>query len=105
MAKLKFQHPEEVIEARSVALLTRARRFRLKGEVRKAIVALREACLVEEENAVVWTIYGHMLAESGRVDEARKVLSQAVWLRRAAGDEPRRRSTQRIIDRLTAAAA
>jgi Flp pilus assembly protein TadD len=48
-----------------MSLVDRARRLRKKGDSRKAIVALREACLREEENAAIWTLYGALLAKAG----------------------------------------
>jgi len=85
-------------------LIERARRLRRKGERRKAVVALREACLRDERSAWTWTLYGVWLAELGRTGEAESALGQALWLRRRAGDEARARVTERILTRLRSAA-
>lgn len=81
-------------------LVNRARRLRRKGEKRKALQALREACLIEEQSAWLWTLYGWLLAEAHREGEARQAYRHAVWLRRHGGDERRARSTQRLLDEL-----
>jgi Flp pilus assembly protein TadD len=83
-----------------MSLVDRARRLRRKGESRKALVALREACLRDEENAAIWTLYGALLARAGKLDEARRALVHAHWLRKTCGDEPRMRVTARLIDEL-----
>jgi hypothetical protein len=85
-------------------LVVRARRMRRRGETRKMLVALREACLCDETCASLWTLYGAMLARAGRTEDARRVLSHALWLRRTAGDKLRVRTTQTLIDLLPTAA-
>lgn len=87
--------------------IARARKLRQRGDIRKAMVALREACLRDERCAWVWTLYGAWLTQQGRHDDARHALRHALWLRKASGDAPRARVTQRLIDALgpTSAAA
>jgi len=80
------------------AILARVRRLRARGDVRKALVMLREACMRDESAAVLWTIYGALQAKLGHVEDARRALKQAVWLRRSAGDAKRARSTQALLD-------
>ncbi len=82
------------------ALVTKARRFRARGETRKAIVAFREACLRDETDAAIWTMYGWMLAKIGHEGDAQRALKHALWLRRSGGDAPRARSTQDLLERL-----
>jgi len=65
------------------------------------LVALREACLVDESMAWLWTLYGAMLARAGRTEDARRALRHALWLRRTAGDTLRARTTQTLIDMLS----
>jgi len=81
-------------------LIARARRARRRGEARKALVALREACARDESAAWLYALYGALLARQGRRDEAAVALRHAVWLRRSAGDIARARSTQRLLDDL-----
>ncbi|HEU4538025.1 MAG TPA: hypothetical protein VFS00_28085 [Polyangiaceae bacterium] len=86
-------------EAGGSPLVQRARRLRRRGEVRKALVALREACLVDEYDAATWTLYGALLVHEGRVNDGRQALRHAVWLRRRVGDEARVRSTEALLAR------
>lgn len=87
-------------DERFAVLLHRARKLHGRGEARKALAALREACLLDEHCAWVWTLQGAWLARLGRADEAIKLYRHALWLRRSAGDAPRVRSTQHLIDLL-----
>ena len=94
-------------DERFTVLLHRARKLHGRGDGRKALAALREACLLDEHCAWAWTLQGAWLARMGRPDEALKLYRHALWLRRSAGVLPRVRSTQHLIDRLgpTCAAA
>ena len=85
-------------------LIQRARRHRRRGESRKAIVALREACLRDDRAAWLWTLYGVWLAELGQAAEAQRALSHALWLRRQAHDDGRVRSTESVMSHLRTAA-
>ena len=85
-------------------LIERARRLRRKGEPRKAVVALREACMRDDAAAWAWTLYGSWLGELGRIGEAESALGHALWLRKRAGDASRVRVTERLLARLRAAA-
>jgi Flp pilus assembly protein TadD len=86
-------------------LLFRARKLRRKGEERRAIVALRQACNLDEWRARSWTLLGWHLAQLGRRDEAMRALQQARWLRLRSGEPARAAVTARIAERLSAAAA
>ena len=88
-------------DATQEGLILRARRSRAKGETRKALVAIREACLRDDTNAAIWTSYGALLARAARRDDAVVAFSHALWLRRRSHDEARARSTQMLIDRLS----
>lgn len=85
-------------------LIDRARRFHSRGEDRKALVALREACLRDDRAAWVWTLYGVWLSERGNIQEAERVLLHALWLRRQAKDEGRTRSTEQLLSQIRMAA-
>ena len=87
------------------SLIARARKLRRRGEARKMLTTLREACLRDEGAAWLWTLYGAMLAEGGRDEDAQKALRHALWLRRSDGDARRAQSTQALIDRLGLPAA
>jgi tetratricopeptide (TPR) repeat protein len=93
------------VDAQEASLIGRARKLRDKGETRKALIALREACLRDENAAWLWTLYGSLLAEKGRPEDARAALRHALWLRRSAGDEKRAVVTERLLDSVGYAAA
>lgn len=97
----KHEDPVEALERSAVA---RARRHLRRGELRKALTALREACLLDERDAARWTQYGALLARVGRSQDARAALRHALWLRRSSGDDARARVTAQIIDHLPVAA-
>jgi hypothetical protein len=81
-------------------LVARALRCRRKGETRKSLIALREACMRDEECAWLWTLYGAALAEDGRNEEGLVALKHALWLRHTAKDLPRERATKILVSRL-----
>src|SRR5581483_10317833 len=54
--------------------IARARRFRSRGEDRKALVLLREACALDEWRARTWTLLGAMLTDLGQRSEAERAL-------------------------------
>lgn len=85
-------------------LSDRASRQWLKGNHKKALSCLREACFAAGEDARLWALYGARLAAFGRVDEASHALRQAVFFRKAARDEARVRSTESVLARLRLAA-
>jgi Flp pilus assembly protein TadD len=68
------------------------------------LVALREACMLSEYDASLWTLYGARLAEFGQAEEARKALVHAQWLRRSAGDRRRAAVVEALLERLAIAA-
>lgn len=105
MAKRRITHtrqPERgsVIAELEDSLMGRVRRLRRRGELKKAATVLREACLVDEHAAALWTMYGAMLAKLGRREDAAQALRHALWLRHAAGDVAREHSTASFLDRL-----
>lgn len=87
------------------ALITRARKSRVRGDVRRGIVLLREACALDEWRARTWTLLGVRLAELGHAGEAAQALRQARWLRVRAGERARAAVVDQLIARLLPAAA
>jgi hypothetical protein len=86
------------------ALILRSRRCRQKGEPRRALVLLREACVRDEWRARTWALLGAFLVELGRRDEASTAFGQARWLRARAGDGARVAVIERLVSGLTLAA-
>ncbi len=86
-------------------LIARSRRVRDKGDVRRAVVLLRQACALDEWRARTWTLLGAFLASTGAAEEAGQALNQARWLRARAGEKARAAVTERLAERLLSAAA
>jgi len=78
--------------------LEQARRQRRRGDARRALVLLREACFLAGTDARLWTLYGIQCWRMSRGDDARQALRQALWLRERAHDEPRARVLRRLLD-------
>lgn len=93
---------ENVERSPTQILADRARRHRRRGEDRRAIVVLREACLRDEDDATLWTLYGAWLAEDGKNEDARRALKHALWLRNGAGQREKARVTRALLDKVAA---
>ncbi len=93
--------PDDPIEAR----IARARKSWARGDSRRALVLLREACALDEWRARTWTIFGTRLAEHGHTDEAARAFKQARWLRLRAGERGRVQAMDRLTARLLPVAA
>jgi Flp pilus assembly protein TadD len=75
----------------------RARRQRRRGDDRKALVLLREACFKAGSDARLWTLYAAQSWRMGRSAEARQALTQALWLRERAHDTARANVLRSLI--------
>jgi Flp pilus assembly protein TadD len=84
------------------AMVVRARRFQRKGEHRRAMLLLREACFRADDSARLWTLYAAVCTRAGRRDDAAEALGRALWLRERARDSVRARVTRELLDRLHA---
>jgi Flp pilus assembly protein TadD len=82
-------------------LVARARRLWTRGDSRRALSLLRDACYADEWRARTWTIYAARLVEAGQREEAAQAFTRARWLRKREGDGAR----VAIIERLARAAA
>jgi Flp pilus assembly protein TadD len=87
-------------EARAEELVVRARRLRQRGELRRALLVLREACHLEEANAARWMSYGALAADAGRRDEAEQAMKHALWLRERQRDTKKAVVIRRILLKL-----
>lgn len=85
-------------------LITRARKLRLRGDVRGALVVLRQAGNLDEWRARTWTLLGALLAQLGQVAEASRAYNKARWLRLRAGENARAAVTEELSRRLLQAA-
>ncbi|HMJ52059.1 MAG TPA: hypothetical protein VK540_08280 [Polyangiaceae bacterium] len=71
---------------RASDLTARAHRLRRKGELRRAVVAFREACALEERHPALWLWLGDTLARMGRRYEAERAMKQALFLRERSAE-------------------
>jgi Flp pilus assembly protein TadD len=86
------------------ALIVRSRKLRARGETRRALVLLRQACALDEQRPRVWTLLGVHLAREGHGEDAARALKQARWLHARAGEKARAAVTERLATELCAAA-
>jgi hypothetical protein len=93
--------PDDPIET----LIARSRKLRARGEARRALVLLRQACALDEWRARSWTLLDVNLARFGAADEARQALHQARWLRTRAGEGARAAVTARLVEGILSRAA
>jgi Flp pilus assembly protein TadD len=93
--------PDDPVEV----LVARARRLRRKGDTRRALVLLRQACALDEWRPRTYTLLGVQAAREGLVAEASQALKQARWLRARAGDKVRAAVTARLAAALLPEAA
>jgi hypothetical protein len=87
-------------EARADVLVRQARRWRRRGEHRRAMVALSQACVLRQQDAALWTLYADACVRARRREAAADALGQALWLRQRARDHGRARVTRRLRDRV-----
>jgi Flp pilus assembly protein TadD len=87
---------------RARELTVRAMRSRRKGDLRRAVVTLREACALDETDAARWVLFGHLLFRSGKRDEAAYALKQALFLRDRRGERAKANVIRRLILNLAA---
>lgn len=87
-------------ESREETLLRRARRHRRRGEHRKAMLALREACYASDACPRLWTLYAMSCLRAGRSADGAQALRQALWLRQRDRDDARARVTRLLLDKL-----
>jgi tetratricopeptide (TPR) repeat protein len=78
-------HDVDPVE-RARDLTARAHRLRRKGELRRALVALREACGLDERHAPRWLWLSDVLGLLGKRDEAEQAMRQALFLRQQTGE-------------------
>jgi Flp pilus assembly protein TadD len=81
----------------AVTPLERARRQSERGDQRRAMMILREACFAAESDASLWVHYGLACLRAGRREDAFGALAQAVWLRERARDHARAAVTRDIM--------
>ena len=88
--------PCRIDPAESHVLVRRAFRLRRRGEHRRSMLLLREACNSEPHAARLWIWYGLACVKAGRRDAALEALRHAAWLRERERD-PRRAEVTRSV--------
>ncbi len=78
------------------ALRRRAHRHVRKGELRKAVVALRQLAALGGE-ARHWVALGHVLSRANKHSEAIEAWKQGLWLHKQSGAERRAATVARLI--------
>ena len=78
-------------------LKRRAIRHASRGDLRKAVVALRERAALVDDGAS-WVMLGAMLKRAGRRDEAHAALRTGLFHHRRAGASGRARSVARLME-------
>jgi Flp pilus assembly protein TadD len=96
--------PQQSPSEREQSLLRRARRCGRKGEDRKAMVALREACFSAGNDARLWVLYGVHCWRALKRDEALRALRQGLWFRERNRDERRARVVRALIEQIESGA-
>jgi hypothetical protein len=79
------------------ALIASARRFRRRGDERRARQLLREACGLDEWRPRTFVILGAWLAEAHVRDEACQRFRHARWLNLRAGEHGRVRTLDVLL--------
>ncbi len=77
--------------------IQRARRHRERGDDRKALLLLREACCRDERDARLWTLFSVQCWRMGKRDEALRAMRQSLWLRERERDERRARVVRGLL--------
>jgi hypothetical protein len=86
----------------AVTAVERARRHSERGDERRAMLLLREACFAAEFEPALWVHYGLSCLRARRRDEGFRALAHALWLRERARDQGRVRVMRDLIAHLSA---
>jgi hypothetical protein len=85
----------------AVTAVERARRQSERGDERRAMLILREACFAAESDAPLWVHYGLSCLRARRKDEGFRALAHALWLRERTRDHARCRVMRELIAHLS----
>ena|SRR6188508_3416811 len=85
----------------AVTAVERARRQSERGDERRAMLILREACFAAEFEPALWVHYGLSCLRARRRDEGFRALAHALWLRERARDSARVRVMRDLIAHLS----
>jgi hypothetical protein len=85
----------------AVTAVERARRHSERGDERRGMLLLREACFAAEFEPALWVHYGLSCLRARRRDEGFRALAHALWLRERARDQGRVRVMRDLIAHLS----
>jgi hypothetical protein len=86
----------------AVTAVERARRQEERGDERRAMLILREACFAAESDPALWVQYGLSCLRARRREEGFRALAHSLWLRERARDERRSEILRELIAHLSA---
>lgn len=89
----------------AITAVQRARRQSERGDERRAMLILREACFAAENDAALWVHYGLSCLRARKRDEGLRALAHALWLRERERDEARAQVMRDLIAHLSAGGA
>lgn len=89
----------------AVTAVERAQRQAERGDERRAMLILREACFAAESDAALWVHYGLSCLRARRREEGFRALAHALWLRERSRDTSRVRVMRELIAHLNAGGA
>jgi Flp pilus assembly protein TadD len=89
----------------AVTAVERARRQAERGDERRAMLILREACFENEGEPALWVHYGLSCLKARRRDEGFRALAHALWLRERGRDHARVRVMRELIAHLSSGCA
>ncbi len=85
----------------AVTAVQRARRQAERGDERRAMLILREACFAAEHDPALWVHFGLACLRARRRDEGLRALAHALWLRERERDERRAQVMRDLIAHLS----
>jgi Flp pilus assembly protein TadD len=85
----------------AVTAVQRARRQAERGDERRAMLLLREACFAADSDPAMWVHYGLSCLQARRRDEGFRALAHALWLRERARDDARAQVMRDLIAHLS----
>jgi Flp pilus assembly protein TadD len=95
-----MSRPAKPTRVPAVTAVERARRQSQRGDPRRAMLILREACFAADSDARLWVLYGMQCLRARKPADAMNALSHALWLRERASDHARARVMRELIAHL-----
>lgn len=93
------QQPDDVGTPEEL-LLRRAKRHARRGEGRKAMLAVKEACFLAPKDARLWALYAYHCWNQRRTEEAADAMRQAIFLRERAREDRRAEVLRGLLEKM-----